>query len=308
VAGHGLDEPRPRRVVPEAGAQGADALGQGLVGDRDAAPDLGVEAVLGDQPAVLADQQGEGVEVAAVQLDGAVVAAQPAVGGIEGEAVEAKAAGLHFSAVPHGSLMPLTTRPARVGASPRNGGRAMATSAEGDGRRWRWWRAAPWAAAGLLLLAPVVAMRFADEVDWDATDFAVIGVLLAAVCGTFELAARRTENLAYRAATGIAAATALLLIWINLAVGIIGEENAPANLLYLGVVAVAIAGAAAARGRAAGMVLALLATAAAQAGLAATIVVCGWGWRPAVLTLAFAVGWLASAGLFRRAARAPGRR
>jgi hypothetical protein len=37
---------------------------------------------------------------------------------------------------------------------------------------------------------------------------------------------------------GLAVGTALFLVWSNLAVGLIGSENNPANMMYLGVLAV----------------------------------------------------------------------
>ena len=38
-----------------------------------------------------------------------------------------------------------------------------------------------------------------------------------------------TGNSAYRAAVGVAIAAAFILVWMNLAVGIIGSEDNPAN-------------------------------------------------------------------------------
>jgi hypothetical protein len=79
----------------------------------------------------------------------------------------------------------------------------MAGNAEnGGGRRGRFWRIAPWVIAALLMLLPLVAMRFTDEVVWDEIDFAVMGALLFSACGACELAARMTRNSAYRAAVG----------------------------------------------------------------------------------------------------------
>ena len=63
----------------------------------------------------------------------------------------------------------------------------------------------------------------------------------------------------------MALATALLLIWINLAVGLIGSENNPANLLYVGVLAIGFIGALLARFQPLGMARALVAMAIAQA-------------------------------------------
>jgi len=59
------------------------------------------------------------------------------------------------------------------------GGKTMAGNTEnGGGRRGSRWRIAAWAAAALLLLLPLVAMQFTDEVVWDVADFAFAGALL----------------------------------------------------------------------------------------------------------------------------------
>jgi hypothetical protein len=153
-------------------------------------------------------------------------------------------------------------------------------------------------------------MLVTDDVAWDAKDFAVFGAMLLAACGTFELAARTTENRAYRAAVGIAIVTAFLLVWMNLAVGIIGSEANPANLIYGGVLAVGIVGALASRCHPHGMartlaVMALVQTAAGVFAVVARLGSTGADWPAAVviLTAFFAALWLASAWLFRRAAR-----
>lgn len=76
----------------------------------------------------------------------------------------------------------------------------------------------------------------------------------------------------YRAATGLAIATACLLVWLSLGVGIIGRDGDPANRMYLGVVAVGILGAGIARLRPHGMARTLAAMALAQALIAAIAV------------------------------------
>ena len=121
----------------------------------------------------------------------------------------------------------------------------------------------------------------------------------------FELAARRTGDTAYRAAAAVVLAAAFLLVWLNLAVGIIGSEDNPANLMFGGVLAVGIAGAALARFRPDGMARAMVATAFAQALAGAMAVIAGWGSTAQVLSLTvfFAALWLLSAWLFRKAAR-----
>ena len=67
----------------------------------------------------------------------------------------------------------------------------MAAGTEsGVERHRRFWRLAPWMMAALILLLPLVAMRFTDEVDWDATDFSVMGAMLLGACGLYEGTAR----------------------------------------------------------------------------------------------------------------------
>ena len=164
-----------------------------------------------------------------------------------------------------------------------------------------------------ILLLPLVAMQFTDEVVWDLADFVVAGVLLFGAGLTYELVARRARkagNTAYRAAVGVAVATALILVWMNLAVGIIGNEEHSANLMYGGVLAVGIIGALIARFHPHGMARTLFATALAQAlvpVIALIIQVTSWGaagvFGVFVLNAFFVMLFVVSALLFRRAAR-----
>ncbi|WP_437517933.1 hypothetical protein [Sorangium sp. So ce1099] len=176
------------------------------------------------------------------------------------------------------------------------------TTDSGDGRRGNPWRMAVWGIAALLLLLPLFAMQFTDEVAWDLADFAIFGAMLFCACGTYELAARATGNKAYRAAVGIALAAAFILVWMNLAVGIIGNEENPANLMYGGVLAVGVIGAIIARFQPHGMGRAMVATALAQALVAVIAMIAGLGYT-FVLTGVFVALWLISARLFLNAAR-----
>ena len=116
-----------------------------------------------------------------------------------------------------------------------------------------------------ILLLPLLAMQFTAEVNWSWSDFVVAGTLLFGSGLTYERIARKAGNTAYRLAVGMAMAAALLLVWINLAVGIIGSEDNPVNLLYFCVLGVGIIGAAIARLRPPRMAHAMFATAIAQA-------------------------------------------
>jgi len=171
------------------------------------------------------------------------------------------------------------------------------------------WRMIGWGLAGCVLLAPLVAMRFTEEVNWTASDFVFAGLLLGSVGLGVELVVRRSGHPAYRAASVVALAAAFLLVWINAAVGIIGGEHQDANVLFIAVPAVALLGAVAARFRPVGMAWALAATALAQALVPVIASTFGPGvralaWSPQVLVLSgfFAALWLSSAWLFRRAA------
>jgi hypothetical protein len=167
------------------------------------------------------------------------------------------------------------------------------------------WRIAVWGTAALLILLPAVAMRFTREVAWDAADFIVIGAMLLAACVAFEIASRMARSDAYRLAALIAIGAGFVLVWVNLAVGIIGGEENPANLLFAGVLVVGLAGSLIAQLKPAGMARAMVATALAQ-GAVGVYALFGMHVPAVVLTLFFVAIWLASAQLFRRAAREHG--
>lgn len=157
-----------------------------------------------------------------------------------------------------------------------------------------------WSLAAFALLMPLIAMRFTSEVDWDAADFVVFGAMLLVVCGGYELATRMTGNGAYRLAAGIALLGAFLLTWMNLAVGIIGSENNPANLIYSVMLLGTAIGAFIVRFGPRGLARVMFATAVAQGLIAVIVLVVGWGYT-FVLTGFFVFVWLASAQLFRKA-------
>jgi hypothetical protein len=166
-------------------------------------------------------------------------------------------------------------------------------------------------ATAALLLVPLVAMQFTEEVNWTLLDFAVAGCLLFGSGIAYVLLARSATHIAGHAAACIAVAAALMLVWVNLAVGIIGSEGHPANLMYAGVIAVEVIGIAVARLRPRGMAYALLATALAQTLVTVIAVAGGLGaaeppgrFGLLVLNGFFVALFAASAWLYRRAARA----
>jgi hypothetical protein len=172
------------------------------------------------------------------------------------------------------------------------------------GKREMPWRWIGWGAAAFLLLLPLLA-----KAPWSGSDYAIMGVLLGSAGLLIEGAVRASGDLAYRGGAGVAIAASFLLLWVNGAVGFLGDEDNPANLLFLGVLAITIAGSVIARFRPAGMARAMFATAAAQV-LVGVIALAGGLGSPGYAGLyeavmgssVFAGLWLLSGGLFRRAA------
>ena len=183
---------------------------------------------------------------------------------------------------------------------------AIGSGGAGNGRRRNGLRPFVWGAAACLLLLPAVAMRFFPDsgVNWTGSDFVVMGAMLAIACGLYELGAWMSGNVAYRMGFGLAALTVFLTIWVNLAVGMLGSENDIVNLMFAGVLLVAAAGGLLAGLKPAGMARAMAAAAVAQL-LAACVGLAMREFEPLELglTAMFAVPWLASAALFRKAAR-----
>ena len=159
-------------------------------------------------------------------------------------------------------------------------------------------RALVWGGALVLLLVPAVAMQFTSEVDWTGSDFLVMGAMLAAACGAFELATRRARNNACVLAAGLALGAAFLTVWINLAVGIVGAQGNPVNDLFFGVVAFALAASLVARFQPRPMVIAMAATGVVQlcVGLYAANGQSPEAW---VFTVAMCAAWWASSALYR---------
>ena len=162
----------------------------------------------------------------------------------------------------------------------------------------------------LLLMIPLVAMQFTGEVNWDLFDFVVMGGLLFGVGLAYELVARRSGKTVYRIAFGVGLVAAFLLAWVNGAVGIIGSENQPANLMYGAVFAVGVIGSLVARFKPRGMAHTLFAAALVQLSVPVIALIIwpqiSWGGAGLVgvfvLNAFFAALFVVSALLFRQAA------
>lgn len=73
--------------------------------------------------------------------------------------------------------------------------------------------------AGILLI-PLVAMQFTNEVPWGREDFIVVGMLVGGTGLLVELVRHNVRNTAYRTALVIGLILLCAYIWAELAVGI----------------------------------------------------------------------------------------
>ena len=168
------------------------------------------------------------------------------------------------------------------------------------------WRPIGWSLAGGLLLLPLIAMRFTDEVQWTWADFVFAAVLIGGIGGAFELAVRFAPDRTGLPGYAVALAGTFLMLWINAAVGIIGSADNDANILYALVLMIGILVGATGGFRPPAMQRALIAVLLAQLGVTAIAAVLGLG-EPVqgILHLAavngfFMVFWLLALVLFHR--------
>ncbi len=80
-----------------------------------------------------------------------------------------------------------------------------------------WWLAL---LTALLLFIPLVAMQLTNEVHWQLDDFVVMGCLVFGFSSLFVVIARRVKS-RNRWVIGLILLCALLIIWLELAVGIL---------------------------------------------------------------------------------------
>jgi nitrate reductase gamma subunit len=78
----------------------------------------------------------------------------------------------------------------------------------------------------IILLVPLIAMQFTDDVNWTLIDFVIAGGLLLGVGLLGELVIRKVRNSNQRAAILVTLLVVLILVWIELAVGIFGTPFA----------------------------------------------------------------------------------
>ena len=73
----------------------------------------------------------------------------------------------------------------------------------------------------LILLVPLVAMQFTSEVSWNAADFIAAGGLLLTTAAGHALASRYVHTRRQRIVVSVVVLLALLIVWAELAVGVV---------------------------------------------------------------------------------------
>ncbi|QNA90984.1 hypothetical protein G4G28_06560 [Massilia sp. Dwa41.01b] len=81
-------------------------------------------------------------------------------------------------------------------------------------------------ATAVILCIPAIAMLFTKEVNWGPGDFLVAAVLLGGTGLGLEFATLRLATGKSRVFAGMAILLAFLLVWAELAVGIVGSPLA----------------------------------------------------------------------------------
>ena len=82
------------------------------------------------------------------------------------------------------------------------------------------------ASSVLLLFIPFVAMQFTNEVNWNMSDFVIMGALLLSMGLAFEFTLLKISSIKYTIIIGATIFVVCFLIWAELAVGLFGTPFA----------------------------------------------------------------------------------
>lgn len=159
-----------------------------------------------------------------------------------------------------------------------------------------------------LLLLPLVGNLTVEGWNWKWNDFLAAWVVFTLTTAFFRfLLTRQLGNLAYKLGAACAVLTGFVILWVTMAVQIIGEDN-PGNVLYLFTLLGGLIGGLFVRFRAAGLARVAFAMALALLAIPAVAVV-RWpadfspGYPQVQLLSAGLAAMFVAAGLFfRRAA------
>jgi hypothetical protein len=156
-----------------------------------------------------------------------------------------------------------------------------------------------WSSGAAVWLCAFIANLTVEGFTWQLSDFVVWAVLISAACALADWGSRGRSR-RYQLAVLMTVATGFIMLWANLAVGLVGGEDNPLNLAFFAILAIGMAGALIYRGQARGLARTLGCMAAAQ-------IIYGF-WLYAAkdvsvigATTVFSAVWLTAAVLFHRA-------
>ena len=164
------------------------------------------------------------------------------------------------------------------------------------------WRVTLWIVALIALFSPWMLMRVAGTGEWTASDFIVFGLMLTAACGGLEIAMCVSTLRSYRLAAIMTIGGGFLMVWANLAVGIIGNEKNPQNLIFYSVLLIGLAGALITRFDPRGLTWTLRTMAGAQVLIFIIAAALDWALLPVFTAFYFAL-WLVAGELFNKSAQ-----
>ena len=78
----------------------------------------------------------------------------------------------------------------------------------------------------LILLVPLIAMQFSSEVSWSGLDFFIAAILLLFTGLGIEIVIRKASTFGFRLLLVLAIVLVFLLLWAEMAVGILGTPLA----------------------------------------------------------------------------------
>lgn len=122
----------------------------------------------------------------------------------------------------------------------------------------------PAIASTLFLIIPLTGMLLSAGVNWGLFDFIFAWVIIFGSGFTYKFITSKISNTKYKAALAIAVFTSLFIVWSNLAVGIIGSEDNPVNLIYFVMLFAVIIGGVAVKFHPKGLSILMFAAAAAH--------------------------------------------
>lgn len=161
---------------------------------------------------------------------------------------------------------------------------------------------------GCLLLIPIFGNLYVEGWNWGPFDFVFAGSLVFGTGMAYQFVAQKSGVTSYRLAVGVALVTAFLLLWINAAVGVIGDEEFTNALLVVVPLGIGVVGSIRAGFVPRGMSLVLFTMAIAQAVI--PLIAAAWvpleNFSPGfvkvqILNAFFVAMWVVSGLLFHHA-------